>query len=640
MSAAAQEHTFQAEINDLMNLMINTLYTNKACFLRELVSNASDAIDKDRQSRMSAGKDMKKEYKIQIIPNKAEHTLVIKDNGIGMDKDELIMNLGTIAKSGTRDFLKKMKEATPDAGRNLIGQFGVGFYSAFLVSDKVLVYSNKNDKRTMWSSEANGKFVIEECGNSSDTGTEVHLNIKEADMNVLNENALKSLIRQYSGYVGYPIELEVTAEKEVGEIKELVTEFELVNTDKPLWQKSPSEITDEDYNTFYKNFTGDSEPPLAKKHFHVEGDVDAKCLIFISKNAPVNLFEMNRDILRNVVLFSKGVFVTSESTVLSPGWMIFAQCIVDCYDVPLNVGREYLQEGKTAETIRKTLSKRALKMVSELNEEESAMFHNSYSKCLKLGVLNKAEETSELLKVMKFVSTSDDKLISLEQYCEQFGEGQEDIYYCCGTSIPAMKNSTQVKEFNDNGIHVILLDDTIDESVMSQIEYNYKEKKCKCVNIMSEVVKLPWKKEEFKSDPEFDKLGEELQKLLGDEILKVGQLNNAEGHPLVIKVPEKGVSGHQETVLSTQTTGLTVQTKMRGKKVVQMNTGHKIIQMVNMKLKDKGELEEIDIGVLSILYNTALINGGYILPDPYQYTNEVFGMVNTLLSPPPEPSSS
>ena len=202
MSAATQsEHTFEAEINDLMSLMINTLYTNKACFVRELISNASDAIDKDRQVRMSGGKDMKKEYKIQIIPNKSERTLIFRDNGIGMDREELVMNLGTIAKSGTKEFLKKLRESSPEAGQNLIGQFGVGFYSAFLVADKVTVYTNKNDVRTKWSSEANGKFVIEDCGACPDSGTEVHLDIKEADINVLDENVLKQLIQQYSGYV-------------------------------------------------------------------------------------------------------------------------------------------------------------------------------------------------------------------------------------------------------------------------------------------------------------------------------------------------------------------------------------------------------------------------------------------------------
>lgn len=637
MSASEHsEHAFKAEINELMSLMINTLYTNKACFLRELVSNASDAIDKDRQIRMRGGQDMKKEYKIQIIPNKSEHTLIIKDNGIGMDKEELMKNLGTIAKSGTKEFLKKIKDSAPDSGRNLIGQFGVGFYSAFLVADKVLVYSNKDGKRAMWSSEANGKFTIKDCGENSDTGTEVHLDIKDTDIGVLDENTLKSLIQQYSGYVGYPIELEVTTEKAVGDIKELITEFEKVNTHTPLWQKSPSEITDEEYNDFYTKFTGDSEAPLAKKHFHVEGDVDAKCLMFISKRAPGNLFEINRDILRNVVLFSKGVFVTSESTVLSSGWMIFATCIVDCYDVPLNVGREFLQEGKTAETIKKTISKRALKMVSELNEEDSQIFHDSYSKCLKLGIVNNSVDKNDILKVMKFVSTSSDKLISLEQYCDELGEGQEDIYYCCGTSIAAMKSSTHVKQFSDKGIHVILLDDTIDENVMGSIEYTYKDKKYTCVNIVSDIVKLPWEKEEFKPDSEFENLCEEFQKLFGDEIMKVRQMNTGT-HPIVIRAPEKGLTGHQETILSTQTTGLSLQTKMRSKKVIQINISNEIVKSLNTKLKEKGEFEDSDKSLLLTLYNTALISGGYVLPNPYQFTEEVFGMINTLLFPPSPP---
>lgn len=636
MSAATQsEHTFEAEINDLMSLMINTLYTNKACFVRELISNASDAIDKDRQVRMSGGKDMKKEYKIQIIPNKSERTLIFRDNGIGMDREELVMNLGTIAKSGTKEFLKKLRESSsPEAGQNLIGQFGVGFYSAFLVADKVTVYTNKNDVRTKWSSEANGKFVIEDCGACPDSGTEVHLDIKEADINVLDENVLKQLIQQYSGYVGYPIELEVTSEKEVGEIKELVTEFQLVNTDKPLWQRSPSEVTDEEYNTFYKNFTGDNQEPLAKKHFHVEGDVDAKCLMFISKVAPANLFEMNRDILRNVVLFSKGVFVTSESTVLSPGWMIFASCIVDCYDVPLNVGREFLQDAKVTEVIRKTISKRALKMVRELNEEDMQSFHESYSKCLKLGILNGANDKDELLQLMRFASSTEDKLISFEDYCGKMAEGQESIYFCCGTSIAAMRNSAMINQFKEHGIDVILLDDTIDDNLMNSIEYKFKDKEFKCVNIMSELVNNPWEKESFNADPEYEKFCEELQTLLGEEIIKVTQTNVGK-HPVLVKVPDKGLTGHQETVMSTQTTGLSMQTKMRGKKVVHININNDIIQKMNSKLKEKGELEDMDKGLFMTLYNTALINGGYILPDPYRYTEEIFSLIQGALSGAP-----
>ena len=635
MSAATQsEHSFQAEINELMSLMINTLYTNKACFLRELISNASDAIDKDRQLRMSGGKEMKKEYKIQIIPNKSEHTLVFKDNGVGMDREELINNLGTIAKSGTKEFLKRMRESSAEAGKNLIGQFGVGFYSAFLVANKVIVFSNKDGKRTKWTSEANGKFTIEDCGTSSDSGTEVQLEVKASDLNVLEENVLKSLIKQYSGYVGYPIELEVTSEKEVGEIKELVTEFEMVNTDKPLWQRSPNEVTDEEYNAFYKNFTGDSEDPLARKHFHVEGDVDAKCLMFISKVAPTNLFEINRDILRNVVLFSKGVFVTGESTVLSPGWMIFATCIVDCYDVPLNVGREFLQDSKSTELIRKTISKRALKMIGELSEDDAQLFHDSYSKCLKLGIVNNAAEKEDILKVMRFVSSTEDKLISLEQYCEKMAEGQDSIYFCCGTSIPAMKNSGLINQFKENGMSVILLDDTIDDNVMNSIEYTFKDTTFKCVNIMSELVHKPWEKEPAKADPEYEKLCELLQSMLGDEIVKVTQ-TDVGTHPVVIKVPDKGLTGHQETIISTQTTGLSLQTKMRGKKVVQVNVQNDIIRTLNSRVKEQGELKDIDKNLFFTLYNTALINGGYILPDPYHYTEEIFAIIHRALSAPP-----
>lgn len=619
-----EEHSFQAEINDLMNLMINTLYVNKSSFMRELISNASDAIDKDRQDRLSRDVSGKSDYCIQVSPDTDSRTLTIRDNGIGMSKADLITNLGTIAKSGTKDFIKKLTSSS-ETKMNMIGNFGVGFYSSFMIANKVEVISSKDGLKTSWVSEADGKFTTKELGSSVESGTEVRLHIKESECEILGQDVLRSLVQHHSSYISYPIEMQIESESS----SESKAKFERINHDTRLWQRSPNDISTEEYSEFYKQFTGDPHEPLAVKHFSIEGEVDFKCLMYISKAAPVNLFEINRDILRNVVLFSKGVFVTSESTVMSPPWMIYTTCIVDCENAPLNVGREFLKDKRTADIIRKTISKRALAMVSDLDTKDAEIFHMNYSKCLKYGVLHDSPDKDALLKVMKFVSSKCDGLISLEEYCKSMPEDQKHILYCCGPDLLDMRHSEVVEHLAARGKGVILLDDTIDEALMSKLEYVYEGKTLSCMNINSEDFCIEAKSEIEEVDDGFDDLADKLKKLFGDEIVKVTQTDKGR-NPLCIRVPRKGISGFHESIIARQQHIPALQSKARSKKVLEINVKHPIIISLKEKLSVDKDFDDAQKSLLVALYSTALLHGGYLMQGTIAYANNVFEMIAKL----------
>lgn len=618
-----EEHSFQAEINDLMNLMINTLYVNKSSFMRELISNASDAIDKDRQDRLSRDVTGKSDYRIQVSPNTESRTLTIRDNGIGMSKADLITNLGTIAKSGTKEFIKNLTSSS-ETKTNMIGNFGVGFYSSFMIANKVEVISSKDGLKNSWVSEADGKFTTKELGPSVDSGTEVRLHIKESECEILGQDVLRSLVQHHSSYISYPIEMQIEISDSSSDSE---TKFERINNETRLWQRSPTDISTKEYSEFYKQFTGDTHEPLAVKHFSIEGEVDFKCLMYISKAAPVNLFEINRDILRNVVLFSKGVFVTSESTVMSPPWMIYTTCIVDCENAPLNVGREFLKDKKTADIIRKTISKRALAMVSDLDTKDAEIFHLNYSKCLKYGVLHDSPDKDALLKVMKFVSSKCDGLISLEEYCKGMPEDQECILYCCGPDLIDMRHSDVVEHLAERGKAVILLDDTIDEALMSKLEYVYEGKRLSCMNINSEEFCIDGLKSEIQEvDDGFDVLSDKLKTLFGDEIVKVTQTDKGR-NPICIRVPKKGISGFHESIIARQQHIPALQSKARSKKVLEINVKHPIMISLKEKITVDKDLDDAQKSLLGALYSTALLHGGYLMQGSIAYANNVFEMI-------------
>ncbi|RAX51674.1 molecular chaperone HtpG [Helicobacter sp. 11-8110] len=622
------KHTFQTEVNQLLDLMIHSLYSNKEIFLRELVSNASDALDKLQYLTLTDEKLKTLDFqpKIEISFDAEKNTLTISDNGIGMNEQDLIENLGTIAKSGTKNFLSKLSgDKKKDSA--LIGQFGVGFYAAFMVASKIIVTTKKagESQAYAWISDGSGEFEIEKCEKEGQ-GSEIKLYLKEDEKEFTSRWRIEEIIKKYSDHIPFPIFLHYTETKSEGEgdsKKEIKEEkCDQINKASALWRVAKKDLKDEEYKEFYKSLSYDSNEPLAWIHTKVEGSLEYTTLFYIPQTAPFDLYRV--DYKSGVKLYVKRVFITDDDKELLPPYLRFVRGIIDSEDLPLNVSREILQQNRILATIKSASTKKIISEIESLqkDEEKYAKFYKEFGRCLKEGVYSDFENKEKLLELLRFQSNkSEGKEISFKAYKERMKEGQKAIYYLQGEDLELLKNSPLLESYQKQDIEVLFFAEEIDGFVMPMVN-EFDKTPLRSITSKEALEDLGTQEVDKETQEKYKTILEEFKKVLGDEVKEVRLSNRLVDAPSCVVADPDDPSAAMMKMMK-QMGAMGMGTEMaEPKPILELNPNHTILTKLLLN-NDSAKIAEI---AHLLLEEAKLLEGGKL-----KDVNSFAKRLNTLL---------
>ncbi|MCH9646047.1 MAG: molecular chaperone HtpG [Proteobacteria bacterium] len=613
-----QTHSFQTEVSQLLHLMIHSLYSNKEIFLRELVSNASDAVDKLKFESLSNDTivEGKEELQVHIDVDKDAGTITITDNGIGMTQEEVMANIGTIANSGTKKFLQSLDEKQAEDS-NLIGQFGVGFYAAFIVADEVVLTTRKagDDQAngTIWTSKGEGEYSLE-TATVKDFGTKITLHIKADEKEFLDDYCLRGIISKYSDHITVPIMMIKPAEEESDAI-----EYEMVNKANAFWTQDKRDLKQEDYDEFYKSLTFDFEAPLTQMHNRVEGKLDYTSLLYIPSKAPFDMWEPKRK--GGIKLYAKRVFIMEDNEELMPMYLRFIKGVIDTADLSLNVSREILQGNKVVDTIRKASVSRILKELEKMAKnkpEKYADFWKEFGMVMKEGVVEDPSNKDKIASLLRFSTTksnSEEQTVSLADYVAGMGDDQKDIYYVTAETYGAAKGSPHLEIFKQKDIEVLLLSDRVDEWMVNNFtEFEGKNLKSIAKGDLEDLDSKEEKKEKEKTAKGFKKTLAEMQKILEAQVKEVKISNRLSESPSCLVADENEMGGNMERIMASLG-----QDVPESKPILEINPSHPLVE----KLKNK-----VDEDVVNVLFDQAVLAEGGQLKDPAEFVKRMNKLIS------------